>query len=188
MDEIRIPDITPDFSSIEFTPEPSPAVDVSQALIDQLEDIKAVVGDVSSTVLNRFAAYYNNHYTGSLNPPAYVIWRSTQYDYHMAVFPEGQYSNGTVTGSFDLISYYSNSYYDTLPTVNVQTVQNRNLDIPAPASSGSGYVYSSLPGYLPASSVDQSSNLSIVISISMLIILLVSVAYVWIGRIFHGKK
>ena len=184
MNAEKIPEITPNFNDlVRDTPAPTDNP-ISSDIVLALEDLKSVVGDVSSSIINRFVAYYNTHYTGGLSNPDYVIWRSSQYDYHMAVITEGTYSNGTVSGKFDLISYNSTSYYDSMPLVSVQTLQNRNLDIPAPAASGSGYVYSSIDGYLPAPNIDTSTSLSLILSFSMFCVLLIALIYLWIRGVF----
>lgn len=184
MDVEKIPEVSlnPD-DLVRDTPAPTDNP-ISSDIVLALEDLKSVVGDVSTTIINRFVAYYNTHYSGGLSNPDYVIWRSSQYDYHMVVITDGTYSNGSVSGTFDMISYNSTSYYDSMPLVSVQTLSNRNLAIPAPAASGSGYVYSSIDGYLPAPNIDTSTHLSLILSFSMFCVLLIALIYLWIRGIF----
>ena len=161
------------------TPAPSAAPDYSE-IVAAIDGLKALVGDVSSTIINRFAAYYNANYTGVLNPPDYIIWRNSQYDYYMLVLTDATYSNGQIVGTADLINHHSYSGYDTMPSFTITTVQNRYIDIPSPGAQGSAYVYSSISGYVPASSIDTNTRLEVALSFSMLLLLLGCIAFFFV--------
>lgn len=169
------------------SPSPSPSPDYSK-ILEALEDVKAVVGDVSSTIINRFAAFYNDNYTGGLNPPDYIIWRNSDSDYYMLVLTDSTYSNGQVIGSADLVNYHIYSGYNTMPSISVTTVSNRYIDIPSSGSQGSAYVYSSLQGYLPAPSIDTNARFMVVFSVSFLILFLVCVIAIFIKGVFFSHE
>lgn len=175
-------------SRVTESPAPSAAPDYSE-IVSAIDGLKAVVGDVSSTIINRFSSYYNDNYTGGLNPPDYIIWRNSQYDYYMVVLTHATYSNGQIVGTADLVNYHTYSGYDTMPSFSVSTIQDRYIDIPSPGSQGSAYVYSSLSGYLPASSIDINARFSVVLSFSMAVTLLCALIFLFIkGVFFNGKK
>lgn len=174
--------------SLDPTPEiasPSP-LDLSP-LLDELSELRAVVGDVSSTILSRLGAFYNENYTGSLSCPDYLIWRDSQYVYYMVVLTGASYSNGSIQGEFDLVTYDSYSVGSSLPSVSVQSLSDRSFAIPKPGQSGSAYVYSSLPGYLPASSIDAKPALSLSLTIACSIALAGSLIYLWLRGLFRAK-
>lgn len=174
-------------SRVTESPAPSAASDFSQ-ILEALEDVKAVVGDVSSTIINRFAAFYNDNYTGGLNPPDYIIWRNSDSDYYMLVLTDSTYSNGQVIGNADLVNYHLYTGYNTMPSISVTTVSNRYIDIPSSGSQGSAYVYSSLQGYLPAPSIDTNARFMVVFSVSFLILFLVCVIAIFIKGVFFSHE
>lgn len=181
------PTESPIDSRVSESPSPSPTADYSE-IVAAIDDLKAVVGDVSSTIISRFAAYYNSNYTGGLNPPDYIIWRNSQYDYYMLVLTSATYSNGQITGSADLVNYHVYSGYDTMPSFSITTIQDRYIDIPAPGAQGSAYVYSSIDGYVPASSIDVNTRFEVVLSFSMAIMLLCCVIFVFIKGVFFRER
>lgn len=164
MDELYETTEVPDLSgSGDQSPEPT---EPSRAVYDS---------DISDSILAKLSAYYREHADGDAD---YAIFRSGQYQYYL-VF--GDYSSGTFSDS-TLVSYtieYS-GYQTTGARVYVSTGTY------TPDLSGStGYVYSSVPGYLPSRYIEQRALSSIryqhVTSVVICLCFILCVIGLWMG-------
>ena len=98
-------------------------------------------GSISSTILNWFSGYYQNHYENQ----NYLILRDSQYTYRMYVGDIVPNDKTCTVRNCDMITYNSNSAYDYTPYYTVETGVSAVVDI----SSGgrlSTCVYSDVVG------------------------------------------
>lgn len=134
-DEMR--DVTPE-PTAEPTAEPTEIIE-ERAVYD---------GDVTDSILRKLSAYYNdNSDTGA----DYVILRESSTDYVLAY---GSVSNHTFTGT--IVRYHTQqSYQSTDCTVSVST-GTYNADM----TGDTGYIYSSLAGFLPSYYINEEERLA----------------------------
>lgn len=172
-----------------LTPEP---LDLSP-VVSALEDVRAVVGDVSTTVLNRFVSLYNTEYASPLNRPDYMIWRESEYNYIMVIADSEQSTtispSGYVSGGHYVYRYTTyQGGYNYLPVTAKEYRQARQYDIPSTGSYGSAYVYSNVGDFLPASGIDYSYNLRPAVLFGILTLACVTITAVIMRRIFTRAK
>lgn len=188
------PPDSPAPDTLRITPSPSPItpepLDLSP-VVDALEDVKAVVGDVSTTILNRFVALYNTEHASPLDHPDYMIWRESDYTYLMVIADTEDGStispSGYVSGGHFLYRYTTGGY-NYLPLTQREYRTARQYDIPATGQYGSAYVYSNVGDYLPASGIDYSYNLRPAALFGLLTLACVTITAIIIRRIFARAK
>lgn len=137
-------DVRIDPSAIPTT-EPSPAP--TEAYTEYITDDRAVYdGDISDTILKRLSAYYNEY---SQFGDEYVILRESQYVYVLAFGSESSHRfSGTIVR-------YTTSSYTADSTVSITTGTYT-----ADMTGDTGYIYSSLPAYIPSIYIDSVSRAS----------------------------
>lgn len=157
-----------------FTPLPSPeAVKVDES--DGVEERIVYDGDISDSILAKLSAYYNENADGE----TYVILRPDQYNYYLVY---GDYANGNFTNA-TIVHYHSQSGYNTVDCTVTVSQGSYRPDL----TGDTGYIYSSIPEYLPSRYIDSRgryANKSLVMSSVVLVLALcICIIGIWVSGI-----
>lgn len=138
-------------------------------------------GDISSSILQKLAAYYNDHAQAGDD---YIIVRPSQNDYRL-------YYGGTITGTScsgsTMVRYYgSTSGYSTYFNLSVTEDYSGSID----STGYSGYIYSSIDSWLPNPYIsDYKPNYLGFVSLSLLLVVVTTVSLIsFIRGFFYAGK
>lgn len=164
--------------SPELTPEPS--VEPSAEPTELVEERAVYDGDISDSILRKLSAYYNDN---SNNGADYVILRESATDYVLAY---GTVNDHTFTGT--IVRYHiQQSYQSTDCTVSVS-----NGSYNADMTGDTGYIYSSLSGFLPSYYINEDERLanreSYITSVAFFIALLTALVFTLLRGLFRRFK
>lgn len=167
----------------DYTPEPTvaPTVEPTVEPTEIIPDRAVYDGDVSDSILRKLSAYYNDNASPVYDD--YVILRESQYDYILAY---GDVTNHSFNGT--IVRYHVQQTYNSTDCTVSVTEGVYNADM----TGDTGYIYSSLDGFLPSYYIGKVDTISkqydIIVSVSFIIALLCILCFILFRSLRRRKR